>query len=85
MELCVTTRRRSIVEVKGVSVVITTKIMGKMLHLPISRIHTPPTMLKDETHKLCLKFIDQEFWNEKEGWSISDFRGNYLLHMLALM
>jgi hypothetical protein len=73
------------VEVKGISVVSTTKIMGKMLQLSVSGIHMPPTMLKDETHKLCLKFIDQEFWNKKEGWRVSDFQGNYLLQMLALM
>jgi hypothetical protein len=55
------------VEVKGISVVITTKIMGKMLHLPVSGIHTPPTMLKDETQKLCLKFIDKSSRTKKKG------------------
>jgi hypothetical protein len=38
-----------------------------MLHLSILGIHAPLTMPKEETHKLCLKFIDQIFWNEKEG------------------
>jgi hypothetical protein len=72
-------------EIRGISVVITTKIMGKMLHLPVSRIHMPLTILKDKAQKFCLKFIDQEFWNEKEGWRVFGFRGKYLLQMLAFM
>jgi hypothetical protein len=42
-------------------------------------------MQKDESHKLCLKFIDQELWNKKEGWQFSDFQGKYLLQVLAFM
>jgi hypothetical protein len=55
-------------EIEGIFVVITTKIVGEMLHLSILGIHAPPIMPKDETHKFCFKFIDYEFWNEKEGW-----------------
>jgi len=72
-------------EIRGISVVITTKFVGKMLHLLVAGIHTPPTILKDKAHKLCLKFIDQEFWNQKEGWRVFGFRGKYLLQMLAFM
>jgi hypothetical protein len=32
-------------------------------------------MPKDETHKFCFKFIDYEFWNEKEGWWVFGFWG----------
>jgi hypothetical protein len=63
-------------KVRGISIVITTKIMGEMLHLLVSRIHVPPTMPKDETHKFYLKFIDQRFWNEKEGGEFLVFWGN---------
>jgi hypothetical protein len=48
-------------KVRRILVVITTKIMGEMLHLHVSGIHVPPIMSKDEAHKFCLKFIDQKF------------------------
>ncbi len=54
-------------KIRGILAIITTQIIGEMLHLSILGIHAPLTMPKEETHKLCLKFIDQEFWNEKEG------------------
>jgi len=72
-------------ENKGILVIITTKIVGEMLQLSIAGIHAPPTMQKDKAHKFCLKFIDQEFWNEKEDWQVFGFQGRCLFKVLALM
>ncbi len=57
---------------KGILVIITTKIVGEILQLPIVGIHAPPTMQKDKAHK----FLSQVYWSgvlERKG-GLASFR-----------